>query len=166
MNDRYSRIPKAHIKTLRWIFDAPISQCTFSNFKKWLQNDSRDVYWITGKPGSGKSTLMRFLWDAPDTRQHLRQRCDGLQLVCANCFFWNPGTQIQRSLTGLLRALLHQLLSQCPEMVPKVLPHRWLALELQLSKTDAWLESEMLSAIRDFVRELTTVARAFLLVDG
>lgn len=166
MNDRYSKIPEAHTKTFKWIFDAPISECKFSNFKTWLQTDSRDVYWITGKPGSGKSTLMRFLWDAPDTRWHLRQWCGDLQLICANCFFWNPGTQIQRSLTGLLRALLHQLLSQCPEMVPKTLPHRWLALELQLSKTDAWLESEMLSAIRDFVRGVDTVARVFFIVDG
>jgi hypothetical protein len=166
MNDRYSRIPEAHTKTLRWIFDPPISKCKFSNFKTWLQKDSRDVYWITGKPGSGKSTLMRFLWDAPDTSEHLRQWCGALRLVCANCFFWNPGTQIQRSLTGLLRALLHQLLSQCKEMVPKALPHRWLALELQLSKKDAWIESEMLSAIRDFVREVTTEARVFFIVDG
>ena len=66
MIDRQNRIAIAHESTFKWIFhDGPTgisnsSTKEWSSFQKWLESDEQ-VYWITGKAGSGKSTLMKFL---------------------------------------------------------------------------------------------------------
>ncbi|PSN74857.1 hypothetical protein BS50DRAFT_479188, partial [Corynespora cassiicola Philippines] len=67
------------------------------------------MYWISGKPGSGKSSLIRFLTTTCRTNEYLnkwRANCDIL-----SAFIWNAGSPMQRSQIGLLATLLHQLLS-------------------------------------------------------
>lgn len=44
-------------------------------------------------------------------------------------FFWKPGTQLQKSLAGLLRSLLYKTLEACPDLVPSVLPSKWRGAE-------------------------------------
>jgi ABC-type thiamine transport system ATPase subunit len=53
MDNREERILEAHEKTFRWIFkDSP--------FKHWLESKTgSNLFWISGKAGSGKSTLMK-----------------------------------------------------------------------------------------------------------
>jgi hypothetical protein len=51
-----SNIKKAHETTFEWIF-APN---TSANLVTWLKSGD-ELYWISGKAGSGKSTLMKFL---------------------------------------------------------------------------------------------------------
>lgn len=74
MRDRYERIVDAHQKTFEWVFH---EQCgaedlggTWDNFTDWLMSNN-PLYWITGKPGSGKSTLMKCLSDDTSLRTHL-----------------------------------------------------------------------------------------------
>lgn len=73
--DRHETIAEAHRKTYEWVFhegrpqiytsrhsstiNEPESPPQWDNFLKWLQGGG-SMYWITGKPGSGKSTLMKF----------------------------------------------------------------------------------------------------------
>ncbi|KAK1486937.1 hypothetical protein CABS01_13070 [Colletotrichum abscissum] len=54
--ERQTEIPSAHQETYEWIF----KESPDVNFSSWLQG-SRGIFWITGKPGSGKSTLMKFI---------------------------------------------------------------------------------------------------------
>jgi hypothetical protein len=65
MMDRYNTILNTHENTFEWIFEKshhfpeedPRSRVMFT---KWLlQGDG--VYWISRKPGSGKSTLMKYI---------------------------------------------------------------------------------------------------------
>lgn len=66
MIDRQNRIVIAHELTFQWVFHDDPTESSKSNtrdwssFPKWLESDEQ-VYWITGKAGSGKSTLMKFL---------------------------------------------------------------------------------------------------------
>ncbi|KUJ15134.1 uncharacterized protein LY89DRAFT_587891, partial [Mollisia scopiformis] len=82
----------------------------------WLGAQS-EVFWIKGKAGSGKSTLMKFLSNHPETLNHLRAWAGNQQLITARFFFWNSGTALQKSQTGLLRSLLFEILRQCPEVL-------------------------------------------------
>jgi len=75
--------------------------------------------------GSGKSTLMKFICDHPETVRGLERWSGDKTLVRCNFFFWKPGTPLQRSLLGLVRSLLHSILSQCPEAVPESFPQHW-----------------------------------------
>jgi hypothetical protein len=52
-------------------------------------------------------------------------------LVFANFFFWKPGSNLQKNLTGLLRALLHATLKTCPELIPVVMPECWKQIRAQ-----------------------------------
>lgn len=75
---------------------------------------------------------------------HIFQQ-DDRKLILANFFFWRPGTVLQKSLAGLFRSLLHDILKACPELTPKVFPELWdqvkllpwqVETELTLSKTE------------------------------
>ena len=85
----------------------------------WLKSDN-DIYWISGKPGSGKSTLVKFLVDSPQTRAALDIRRPGALIV--SHFFWKPGSLMQNSIKGLLCSLLYQAISPDPAVVSSSLP--------------------------------------------
>ncbi|KAK0618911.1 hypothetical protein B0T14DRAFT_602849 [Immersiella caudata] len=64
--DREEAIPIAYQRTFEWIFEEyqdqhPAGQNSWSSFPEWLEHRCENVYWITGKPGSGKSTMMKYL---------------------------------------------------------------------------------------------------------
>lgn len=71
--------------TFDWIYDNRISP-----FVRWLKDDRR-LFCIFGKPGSGKSTLTRFLSDDPRTREALGDWCTHSSLIMADHYFWYPG---------------------------------------------------------------------------
>ncbi|PSN61495.1 hypothetical protein BS50DRAFT_152841 [Corynespora cassiicola Philippines] len=67
MEYRYSSIREAHPKFFEHVLDSRIIP--------WLQSNEL-LFWISGKPGSGKSTLMKFLADDP----RKKERNDGPQI--------------------------------------------------------------------------------------
>ncbi|KAI9733705.1 MAG: hypothetical protein M1834_003310 [Cirrosporium novae-zelandiae] len=75
MKQRYDQIQIAETHTFVWIFEnkSPGPSLPRIHFAEWLQSQKPDdnIYWISGKPGSGKSTLMKFLHDHGRTRQLL-----------------------------------------------------------------------------------------------
>jgi hypothetical protein len=89
-----------------------------------MVDNSALLYWITGKAGSGKSKLIRFLVDHQETRTSLQAWAGGTRLITVSFFFGNSGYALQMSHKGLFRSLLYQILDQAPGLVPIVLPHR------------------------------------------
>lgn len=49
----------------------------------------------------------------------------GGDLLIANYFFWNSGTDLQKNQIGLLRSILHDALDRFPNLVPVVLSAQW-----------------------------------------
>ncbi|KAM0078407.1 hypothetical protein ACKRZS_009127 [Fusarium odoratissimum] len=84
------------------------------NFKTWLTSDQL-IYWISGKPGSGKSTLMKFLLRDPRTLAALEKWHEDVVIV--SHFFWKPGSSMQKSFKGLICSIAYQLLSHDPSLV-------------------------------------------------
>lgn len=68
----------------------------------------------------GKSTLMNFISDDKRTSSILKSWTGDRKLVCPKFFFWSPGSSLMKSFTGLLRALLYQILSQYQELQPLI----------------------------------------------
>ena len=88
------------------------------SFSDWhLSNDQ--VYWIEGKPGSGKSTLMKFLAKSQRVRDVLahERSLANENVVILKYFGWIGGSTLQRNTYGLLRNLLHQLFTQDRELL-------------------------------------------------
>ena len=123
MTHRNERIALAHQKTFEWIFEPPEEPERWSDFAKWIQCHDQALYWITGKPGAGKSTLMRFLIDHTRTNELLSNWSTDRELLKV-CFFWNSGTRMQMSYEGLLRSLLYQILNRVPQLILIAFPHR------------------------------------------
>ena len=169
LKERHSRIPKAHAETFNWVLEIGSKQSIrWSNLVDWLtrSGDNDNLYWIAGKAGSGKSTLMRYLYDDQRTKNCLHLWAKPTRLVVASCFFWNPGTPMQRSLTGLLLSLLHELLSQCPEWMKAIFPWRWQSYELGISDPGSYTNTELLDAFRKLVEEAEGFSKICFFIDG
>lgn len=96
------------------------------SFLKWLRTEE-GIFYCSGKAGSGKSTLMKFLACERRTRDELSfwSTSKGKTLILASFFFWNSGTPLQRSLEGLYRGILWEILRQRPSLIPMVFPTTW-----------------------------------------
>lgn len=129
ISSREFSIPRAHKKTFQWIFDAPPKggngKPLWSDFVQWLESEATHPYWITGKPGAGKSTLMRCLVQKDTLQHHLSKWAAGIPTLLACFYSWNSGTTLQRTREGMLRTIIHQYLSQKPDLISTVLPKRF-----------------------------------------
>jgi len=124
---RYDGIPDAHQKTFTWIFHTPAASELApprADFSHWLRS-GEGVFWIAGRPGSGKSALMKFTADHALTREMLSEWAAPQSAYIGTHYFWSAGTDMQRSQEGLLRSLLFEIMRQVPSLVPVLCPQRW-----------------------------------------
>ena len=168
LHDRHDAVALAHRRTFRWIFDVQhVETGSWTNFQAWLSNTQSDnFYWITGRPGSGKSTLMRFIADDPQTTSCLQQWAGNDQFVVASCFFWMSGDYMQKSYEGLLRTLLFQLLSRNRHMVGDIFPWRWRSYLAGAFKLGPWTNQQLLNAFESTIEALSNQSKVCLFIDG
>jgi Tfp pilus assembly pilus retraction ATPase PilT len=116
---RQEQVKDVHEHTFRWIFDENSATLgKWDSFTKWLENED-GIYWIQGKAGSGKSTLMNFLLDDQNSEKihkHLHIWAGHGKLVFISFFFWRAGISLQKSVLGLLRSMLYQILQADPSL--------------------------------------------------
>lgn len=161
MELRRSQISDAHKRTYRWAY--------MSNFSDWMITE-HPLFWISGKPGSGKSTLMKYLVNSPDTSAYLGKWAGTRKLVIIDYFFWINGSDIHRSQEGLLRSLLFDIFQKCPELIQKTFPERWaesinMSLDLKGSMI-SWNRQELLNGLQRITQQ-TTLSNAFcIFIDG
>ncbi|KAK8139368.1 hypothetical protein PG984_002748 [Apiospora sp. TS-2023a] len=108
MDARYESIRKSYKRTCRWFLEDP-------DYLQWLKNvgtpDTERFLWIKGKPGAGKSTLMRFLLE------HTQQAKSDIRKGAILHFFFNArGNELEKTTFGLYRSLLVQLLESYPSL--------------------------------------------------
>ncbi|KAL9001673.1 MAG: hypothetical protein Q9188_005356 [Gyalolechia gomerana] len=139
MNFRMNDVSSSHPGTFEWMFD-DTTERPWNSFTKWLRAGD-GIYWVHGKAGSGKTTLMKFLADDPRTRDLLEQSSRNNKTLIATFYFWLSGSKPQRSLGGFLRSLLYQVMLENKSLfdclcVDKTIlakrgMHDWSELELQ-----------------------------------
>ncbi|KAG6361984.1 hypothetical protein INS49_010213 [Diaporthe citri] len=94
LDHRVNSVSEAHLGTFDWALHPPTEETEWENLSQWSKFGSV-IYWIHGKPGSGKTTLMKYLYD-------------------------NSKTQY-----GLYRGLLYYILKDSPSLIPDLLPEMW-----------------------------------------
>lgn len=100
---RRSVIIPAYASTNRCLFDTP-------EFLRWRDSTSpgHNFFWLRGKPGTGKSTIMKILVD---------YRPENMSNSLLISFFFNDwGHALEHSVQGLYRSMLHQLLAKVPRL--------------------------------------------------
>ncbi|KAJ5408324.1 hypothetical protein N7509_002207 [Penicillium cosmopolitanum] len=93
MLDRRDNIEPRHINTCEWILE-------LDEYKSW-RSQPRGLLWIKRNPGTGKSTMMAFLYE-----QLEQERDQGIRL---DFFFTARGTEMQYTPLGMFRSLLSQI---------------------------------------------------------
>ncbi|UPL00112.1 hypothetical protein LCI18_011046 [Fusarium solani-melongenae] len=120
----------------------------WQRFVDWLRS-GESLFWIQGKPGSGKSTLVRYIIDNEATQTLLNQWHSGTRII--SHFFWKIGTPMQNNIKGLFCSLLYQLLQDNEKLVSFLIrkflftgsknhPHDW---------SDRDLERVLLAALKE-----------------
>ncbi|KAK8036078.1 hypothetical protein PG993_008692 [Apiospora rasikravindrae] len=168
---REQDIEQAHGTSFDWIFHDQAGD-SHPSFSEWLSTTKLgNIYWITGKPGSGKSTLIRHLSGHRKTVRLLHAWAGSPSVTVAGFYFWTSGSQEQRSQTGLLRSLLFQLLSAKPDLIQQALPDLWQKLAAMTSKERVatkmeWSASELMDGFSTFIRHGLLDTKLCLFVDG
>ncbi|KAI1325757.1 hypothetical protein F5Y16DRAFT_422566 [Xylariaceae sp. FL0255] len=159
MYAREANVSAAHSKTFEWLFD---DTCVFY---KWLSAKSTGSFWVSGKPGSGKSTLMKFVTRHKTCETVLQERAKDEQLITASFYFWSAGTPMQRSRQGLLQTVLVQIMRACPLLIPIIAPDRW-AGALSNTASDPWTWDEALATLIRFIHQKDVKCSTCLFIDG
>ncbi|RPA87894.1 hypothetical protein BJ508DRAFT_409861 [Ascobolus immersus RN42] len=144
LNQRQETVRDNHGDTLKWVYSSD-SNGKEAVIPAWLGGAS-GILWISGKAGSGKSTLMKYLCRSQKTRAVLGRWARDLPLVVASHYFWMSGVSIQRSICGFYRSLLFQIFSQRPELLS----------DIQICRTrpptSEWTFQELRDVVKDVVR--------------
>lgn len=102
---RHATIARAHSETCKWLLET-------SQYRDWLDpvrlNDHHGFLWIKGKPGAGKSTLMKYAVS--------QTRSSAAPSLVISYFFNARGEFLEKSTIGLYRSLSWQLFNSIPQL--------------------------------------------------
>lgn len=172
MPQRFENIVEAHKDTFHWVLehrntDKQLEPAKWDDFTKWLSNTNGDnVYWIAGKPGSGKSTLMKYLFNHQHTTDYLSTWASGRKIVKAGFFFWNSGTVMQMSRLGLLQTLLYTILSDDRKFILELFSQRWHKFVAFSGGRQQFTWTELRQAFVALLARPTTTETYFFMIDG
>ena len=112
---------------------------------------------------------MKYISQDSRTRECLKHWSGDNELIVAEFFFYDLGSPIQKSIEGLLRTLLLQILRKHRELIPLIIPERWSNTLSDIdreTKEDVWSLSELRSAFRHLIQQKLLNMRLCLLIDG
>jgi hypothetical protein len=107
IDHRRADIRRTHFRTCEWLLQS-------RSYLDWIDiaklNQHAGLLWIKGKPGAGKSTLMKFVLAQIEKANILDEE------VIISFFFHARGVELQKSTTGMYRSLLWQVLAKLPNL--------------------------------------------------
>jgi len=173
MKRRQETIKEAHEMTFQWIFktkETHMEARRCSDFVQWLEHD-HSIYWINGKAGSGKSTLMSYIYQDDRTHSSLKAWSGTKEFCTLVFFFWNAGSNLEKSSEGLLRSLLHQVLEKHPQLTPppdeaSSRPHSAGGGSITYGPIATWTESRLQTILPRVMHELQESCRICIFIDG
>ena len=161
MRERQANVAPAHGETFKWVLE--LSSPT--KFAEWLHSES-GIYWMMGKAGSGKSTLMKFIINDPRTIEALKAWAGSQRLATASFFFWNAGNSMQKSQEGLFRSLLYEILRQCPDLLQSVFTSKECMLQPFAEEPEPWSKDELMQSIGNLKQHSGSEVKFCFFIDG
>ncbi|VUC24773.1 unnamed protein product [Clonostachys rosea] len=168
VSDRFEMAKNRHTETFNWIWrSSPNPEHNWTNFSEFLTS-KQQIYWVNGKPGSGKTTLMKFICKAPELDTCLQTWAGNSNFIVASFFFWNLGpVSLQKSQEGLLRSILYDVLRKAHAILPAIVSE--LYFEFLRSQNSEFIEPTLVELITWFKRLIGHTSAQFrlcLIIDG
>ncbi|KAL4958986.1 uncharacterized protein BDV14DRAFT_206112 [Aspergillus stella-maris] len=106
---RKSNIVAAYARTCEWFL-------THDIYHSWIDpaklKEHHGFLWVRGKPGAGKSTIMKFAYLKMSGKARSKNH------RTASFFFNARGEALEKSIIGMYRSLLYQILKGFPDLHP------------------------------------------------
>lgn len=163
LEERHTSIIKAHEDTLEWIFDPETDSYDGRKLLQWLKFGN-GIFWVSGKAGSGKSTLMKFVAGHAKTRSALAQWAGPNEIFVISHYFWWAGSQMQKSQQGLLQTLLFGIFRQCPGLMQDICEPRW--SQRAPVHPEKWALDELRSVFQDISKRTSLKVNFCFFIDG
>ncbi|RAH77583.1 hypothetical protein BO86DRAFT_370435, partial [Aspergillus japonicus CBS 114.51] len=170
MHTRYENLADAEANSFRWLIDAdiplddsPLQYQAREAFLTWLR-EGQGIFHVTGKPGAGKSTLMKFLSD--NVHGRLQAWSIPKTVLLGKYFIFKPNAKSERATRDFCRGLLHSLLGQAHELIPIIFPQEW---ENDLRNPDQKLNPSQVQSALTTLRTLDDIYidhRLVIFIDG
>lgn len=151
---------------MQWIWN---SQDPNPGFSDWIQSEGR-IFWIYGKPGAGKSTLMKQLTETEETINLLPKKPG--PIIAVSYYFFELGEPQEQRFQSLLQAILCGLLESFHDTDHKALSSMMgilqprLGLHLGDEKRSTWEVRRLKEALYQTLAACQNTARVILFVDG
>lgn len=144
IDERLTHLTSAQGTTCRWFIDE-------AKYKSWQDASQQPVHggflWIKGNPGTGKSTLMKFLFE----RAKLNAKDDPSRLTLS-FFFLARGTVEEKTTTGLYRSLLHQLFTTATDLQDSL---DWLTADgARIIQRNGWSDEALQQTLKHAIPKL------------
>ncbi|PQE23552.1 Pfs NB-ARC and Ankyrin domain protein [Rutstroemia sp. NJR-2017a BVV2] len=144
IDERLTSLTAAQGKTCRW-FLAKSEYISWHNVAQ--QSDHGGFLWIKGNPGTGKSTLMKLLFE--EAKLNAKSNPSKITL---SFFFLARGTVEEKSTTGLYRSLLHQLFEKAVELRGSL---EWMTADgVRVIERNGWNEEALKQTLRHTILKL------------
>ena len=150
-------------RTFNWLYDPKVV-----SFSSWLRKDdvqSQPIFWIQGKPGSGKSTLMKFAMRDPRTLELLGAESQPNWTFVA-FFFHDRGSTVQKSLLGMLQEIVDSTLRQLPQLVPYAIAQFKHLLKAQRTRAPSWSLDSLTTVMTSIIEQRNVRIKLLLFVDA
>ncbi|KAI5921221.1 hypothetical protein F4810DRAFT_722691 [Camillea tinctor] len=159
-DDRIESIDERFGHTFDWIFDENVQ------FKTWLDKEGTSVFWIHGKPGAGKSTLMKFIYCSKNFQEVLHRFASESLRISASFFFHDRGTALQKSFDGLLRSILYQIFEKSTELAELVIQDLASRYRTFRINEEFWTIAKLERCLRIILQQDSVKLDLFLLLDA
>ncbi|KAI3400741.1 hypothetical protein diail_1950 [Diaporthe ilicicola] len=158
---RHAQIVTAHEKTFSWALKTDRGQARGPCIGDWLKT-GEGIFWVSGKPGSGKSTLMKYIADSKITSRLITTWAQPGKAVIASHYFWIAGTSMQKSQQGLLQTLLYDIFRQCPHLIDQTCVERWACSQ----PAGSWSLNELHEALKTVATRGHNGLKFCFIIDG
>lgn len=164
-NARIAAIAQAKRRGTSWPFVEDHRQSSWSTLPEWL-GSSDPIFWIQGKPGSGKSTLMRYLWRHEKTSKFLKTHKPHSEPFILTHAFWRPGqSEMEKNFRGMLCSLLYDALMAEDELLTSV-TLSFPKLKRKRKFEDWDVEDDLVAVLRYVIKSKASTSPVCIFLDG
>ncbi|KAK7729352.1 hypothetical protein SLS63_006225 [Diaporthe eres] len=144
IDERLTHLTPAQGTTCRWFL-------TESKYQSWLNEGQKSEHggflWIKGNPGTGKSTLMKYLFEEMKVNSK-----EDPSRITLSFFFLARGTAEEKTTMGLYRSLLHQLFEIASDLKDSL---EWMTIDgAKTIQWNGWSEEALKQTLKYAVPKL------------